>query len=92
MKKLFSFTTALCLSMSVSASDLEQVYQLALQNDVEIAAARATREAGSYNIKIARGALLPQAEASFSRTKINTQGESLNFATQQYEDTENDFT
>ena len=72
MKKLLSLTTALLASGAAYAADLSTIYQQAASNDAEIAAARATREANAYNITIARGALLPQAQVSYSHTEVDS--------------------
>ena len=73
MKKLLSLTTALLASGAVCAADLSTIYEQAASNDAEIAAARATREANAYNVTIARGALLPQAQISFAHTSIDSE-------------------
>lgn len=72
MKKLLSLTTALLASGAVSAADLNTIYQQAASNDAEIAAARATREAEGYNVTIARGGLLPQAQVSYTHSEISS--------------------
>ncbi len=72
MKKLLSLTTALLASGAVCAADLSTIYEQAASNDAEIAAARATREANAYNVTIARGALLPQAQISYAHTSIDS--------------------
>ena len=73
MKKLLSLTIALLASGAVNAADLSTIYQQAASNDAEIAAARAIREANSYNVTIARGALLPQAQISYSHTQVDSE-------------------
>ena len=77
MKKILSLTTALLASGAVCAADLSTIYQQAASNDAEIAAARAIREANSYNVTIARGALLPQAQISYSQTSISSEADSI---------------
>ena len=72
MKKLLSLTTALLASGTVFGADLSTIYQQAASNDAEIAAARATREANGYNVTIARGALLPQAQVSYTHSQIES--------------------
>ena len=72
MKKLLSLTTALLASGTVFGADLSTIYQQAASNDAEIAAARATREANGYNVTIARGALLPQAQISYTHSQIES--------------------
>lgn len=73
MKKILSITIALLTAGSVSAADLTTIYQQAVANDTEIAAARATREADGYNLTMARGALLPQASVSYDVTKYDNE-------------------
>src|SRR5690554_5076416 len=73
MKKLLSITIALLTAGGVSAADLTTIYQEAVANDTEIAAARATRAADGYNLTIARGALLPQASVSYDITKYDNE-------------------
>src|SRR5690554_1934030 len=73
MKKLLSITIALLTAGGVSAADLTTIYQEAVANDTEIAAARATRTADGYNLTIARGALLPQASVSYDITKYDNE-------------------
>ena len=70
MKKLLTLTSAILLPGAVLAADLSTIYDMAAGNDPQIAAARASREADSYNVMIARGALLPQAEASYTHTNV----------------------
>jgi len=63
MKKLIALTSVLSSALftgHVSAANLNEIYQLSLSNDAELAAAKAKREAGQYQTNIARGALLPQ--------------------------------
>lgn len=70
---------SLCLavfSTTASAADLKEVYDLAISNDSEIAAAVATRKASAYDQKIARGALLPQVSLSYQVGKSNSESES----------------
>ena len=69
MKRMIPLIWAACgLSFiaTATAADLSAVYDLAVANDAQVAAARATREANSYNVKIARGGLLPQASANYT--------------------------
>ena len=70
MKKLLTLTSALLLPGVVLAADLSSIYDLAASNDPEIAAARAAREASSYSVMMARGALLPQAQLSYTQTHL----------------------
>ncbi len=91
MKKLLSLTIALLASGAANAADLSTIYQQAASNDAEIAAARAIREANSYNVTIARGALLPQAQISYSHTSVSSEAESLNLANGGYVKTNKDY-
>ncbi|WP_300425838.1 TolC family outer membrane protein [uncultured Thalassolituus sp.] len=70
MKKLLTLTSALLLPGAVFAADLSSIYNMAASSDPEIEAARAAREASSYNVMIARGALLPQAQVSYTHTHL----------------------
>jgi len=85
MKTLLTLTSALLLPGVVLAADLSTVYDLAASNDPEIAAARASREADAYNVMIARGALLPQAQASYTHTNVEFDIEGLEGAVSEYE-------
>ncbi|PHS65415.1 MAG: hypothetical protein COB09_06550 [Thalassobium sp.] len=91
MKKLLSLTIALLASGAVNAADLSTIYQQAASNDAEIAAARAIREANSYNVTIARGALLPQAQISYSQTSISSEAESIDLTNGGYVKTDKDY-
>lgn len=91
MKRFLPLATAACglsLSMTAAAEDLSAVYDLAVANDAQVAAARATREADSYNATIARGGLLPQASASYTWAKGNSDSESYSTI---YDETTNQF-
>lgn len=85
MKKLLTLTSALLLPGAVMAADLSTIYDMAASNDPQIAAARATREADSYNVMIARGALLPQAQVSYTHTNVELDRESAPGAITDYE-------
>ncbi|MAS25659.1 MAG: hypothetical protein CMI08_04445 [Oceanospirillaceae bacterium] len=91
MKKILSLTTALLASGAVCAADLSTIYQQAASNDAEIAAARAIREANSYNVTIARGALLPQAQISYSQTSISSEADSIDLVSGGYVKTDKDY-
>src|SRR5690554_5713703 len=77
MKKLLSITIALLTAGGVSAADLTTIYQEAVANDTEIAAARATRDADGYDLMIARSALLPQASVSYNITRYDTTSDTI---------------
>ncbi|TPD48999.1 MAG: hypothetical protein C9355_15885, partial [Thalassolituus maritimus] len=78
MKKLLTLTSAILLPSAVIAADLSTIYDMAASNDPQIAAARASREADAYNVMIARGALLPQAEASYTHTNVEIEIDGVN--------------
>ncbi|WP_221793050.1 TolC family outer membrane protein [Oceanobacter mangrovi] len=80
MKKMIPLTFLVLATSGVNATDLSTIYQQAASNDAEIAAARASREANGYNVDIARGAILPQAQASYSVTRYDVEGESASVA------------
>ena len=63
MKNLIALTSVLSSALfagHVSAANLNEIYQLSLNNDAELAAAKAKRDSGNYNVDLARAALLPQ--------------------------------
>lgn len=63
MKKLIALTSVLSTALfagHVSAANLNEIYQLSLSNDAELAAAKAKRSAGNYQVDLARAPLLPQ--------------------------------
>ena len=76
MKKLIALTTAF-LASNAMAADLHDIYQLSIANDAELAAAKAKREAGEYQVDLARAALLPQISigATHTDTSIETDGQ-----------------
>lgn len=78
MKKFIALTSAL-FAGNAMAADLNDVYQLSLANDAQLTAAKAKREAGSYQVSLARAALLPQV--SIGATHIDTSIESEGAAT-----------
>ena len=92
MKKLLSITSALLASTLASAADLSTIYEQAASNDPEVASARASREADDYNVMIARGALLPQAQLNYNISKINSEAESIDFTTGQLVDANKNYT
>ena len=76
MKKLIALTSAL-FAGNAMAADLNDIYQLSVANDAELAAAKAKREAGDYQVDLARAALLPQVSigATYSDSNIETEGQ-----------------
>lgn len=72
MKKLIALTSVL-FAGNAMAADLNDVYQLSLQNDAELAAAKAKREVGDYQVSLARAALLPQVSIGATHTDTSTE-------------------
>jgi outer membrane protein len=68
------------------AADLNEIYQLSLTNDAELAAAKAKRDAGDYQVNLARAALLPQISigANQATSEIETDTGTSNFDTFSY--------
>lgn len=76
MKKIIALTSVLSsalFSTSVLAADLNEIYQLSLANDAELAAAKAKRDAGNYQVGLARAALLPQVSLGASQVSSETE-------------------
>ena len=76
MKKLSLLTSSLCIALLSSqsyAANLNDIYQQALDNDLELAAAHAQKEATLYQAAEARSALLPQVnlQATYTETNID---------------------
>ncbi|ASP37739.1 secretion protein [Bacterioplanes sanyensis] len=92
MKKLLALSTAMLMAGMAHATDLSTIYQRAVANDAEVAAARATREANGYNVAIARGGLLPQAQFNYSKTKFDTESEQIDPVSGASADVDNDYT
>jgi outer membrane protein len=59
---------------TVSANELMRVYDLAVQNDPEIAAAAHQRDAGLQSLPVARAALLPKISANYGYSKQKEEG------------------
>lgn len=80
MKFLYSSVSAACLllasGLSHSATLLE-IYEQALDNDPELAAARAAYEAGLESKKIGRSFLLPQISGAASYSENDTESKSV---------------
>jgi outer membrane protein len=89
MKKIIALTSVLSSALfagNVLAADLNEIYQLSLTNDAELAAAKAKRSSGNYQVDIARAPLLPQvtlgADKVFSEIETdagNTDFDTLSF-------------
>lgn len=61
----------LFFSTGAFSADLMQVYRQAKNNDIEVLSSRAKYKVNDYDVKIARGALLPQANVQFTRNYID---------------------
>lgn len=59
MKKLIALTSVL-IATNAMAADLNDIYQLSLSNDAELASAKSKRDVGDFQVDLARAALLPQ--------------------------------
>lgn len=74
MKKLLALTSAI-FAANAMAADLNDIYQSSVANDAEFAAAKAKREAGDYQVDIARAALLPQVSVGVTKTQTDVETE-----------------
>jgi len=75
MKKFIALTSVLSsvlMAGNVLAADLNEIYRLSLSNDAELAAAKAKRDAGNYQVGLARAALLPQVTVGASQVSTET--------------------
>ncbi len=75
MKKFIALSSILSsalLASNVMAADLNEIYRLSLSNDAELAAAKAKRDAGNYQVGLARAALLPQVTLGASQVSTET--------------------
>jgi outer membrane protein len=89
MKKIIALTSVLSsafLANNLMAADLNEIYQLSLTNDAELAAAKAKRDAGNYQVDLARAALLPQISlgANQATTEVETDAGSADYDTFSY--------
>jgi len=76
MKKIItlaSIISSVLFTSNIMAADLNEIYQLSLANDAELAAAKAKRNAGSYQVSLARAALLPQI--TIGATQVDSETE-----------------
>lgn len=80
MKKLLALTSAI-FATNAMAADLNDVYQASLANDAELAAAKAKRDAGNYQVDLARAALLPQVSVGITKTQTDVDTETSAFVT-----------
>jgi outer membrane protein len=89
MKKIIALTSLISsafLASNLMAADLNEIYQLSLTNDAELAAAKAKRDAGNYQVDLARAALLPQISlgANQATTEVETDAGSADYDTFSY--------
>lgn len=70
--KLYVAIALLALApVGASANSLQEIYELAVQNDAQLKADKAGYEAGKENKGIARAGLLPQINAGYDFTRSN---------------------
>ena len=71
---LLSALALVTISVNVQAENLKQIYDLALENDPQFRAAKATLDAAYESVKITRGDFLPNidANASYSDTSSDS--------------------
>jgi outer membrane protein len=89
MKKIIALTSLISSAFfanNIMAADLNEIYQLSLTNDAELAAAKAKRDAGDYQVNLARAALLPQISigANQATSEIETDAGTANIDTFSY--------
>ncbi|MGK0247359.1 MAG: outer membrane protein [Oleispira sp.] len=89
MKKIIALTSLISsafFASNIMAADLNEIYQLSLTNDAELAAAKAKRDAGGYQVSLARAALLPQISigANQATSEIETAAGNSDFDTFSY--------
>jgi outer membrane protein len=89
MKKIIALTSLISsafFASNIMAADLNEIYQLSLTNDAELAAAKAKRDAGDYQVNLARAALLPQISigANQATSEIETDAGTSDFDTFSY--------
>jgi outer membrane protein len=89
MKKFIALTSVISsafFSNNILAADLNEIYQLSLTNDAELAAAKAKRDAGDYQVDLARSALLPQISlgATQANSDVKSDAGSADFDTFSY--------
>jgi outer membrane protein len=89
MKKIIALTSLISsafFASNIMAADLNEIYQLSLTNDAELAAAKAKRDAGDYQVNLARAALLPQISigANQATSEIETNTGTSDFDTFSY--------
>ena len=89
MKKIIVLTSVISsafFASNIMAADLNEIYQLSLTNDAELAAAKAKRDAGNYQVDLARAALLPQVSlgANQATSEVETDAGSSDFDTFSY--------
>ncbi len=80
MKKLLTLTSAI-FAANAMAADLNDIYQSSVANDAEFAAAKAQRDAGDYQVDLARAALLPQVSVGITKVQTDVETETSSFVT-----------
>jgi outer membrane protein len=89
MKKIIALTSLISsafFASNIMAADLNEIYQLSLTNDAELAVAKAKRDAGDYQVDLARAALLPQINlgANQASSEVETDAGTSDFETFSY--------
>lgn len=75
MLRKFTFSAlALAMSVSVSAADLMEIYELARASDPQLSAAEGRRLSAAMGVPLARSVLLPQLNGSWDLTRSKTDG------------------
>lgn len=75
LKKLPLASVLMALSVTASAADLMEVYEAARASDPQLAIAEANSRASAAGVGTARSSILPQIDATFSKTKTWNSGE-----------------
>ncbi|MGI1679683.1 MAG: TolC family outer membrane protein [Cellvibrionaceae bacterium] len=85
-------TCSLLIAGNASSDTLEQIYELALENDMQLRADRAAYEAGKENYNIGRAALLPSISGtgSYSKSEGDTEGSRFDTDTLSVQDFESE--
>ncbi|AVP98059.1 type I secretion protein TolC [Ahniella affigens] len=69
LKKLPLASVLMALTVTASAADLMDVYEAARASDPQLAIAEANSRASAAGVGVARAAILPQVDASYSKNK-----------------------
>ncbi|MGH1470526.1 MAG: TolC family outer membrane protein [Cellvibrionaceae bacterium] len=83
---------SLLLTSQANSDTLEQIYELALENDAQLRADRAAYEAGKESYNIGRASLLPSisGSGSYSKSEGNSEGTRYNTFTSTAQDFDTD--